>query len=140
MYQGLDIASVMPSVVASGLMVSTCTVQAPNGQFGSSGAPSGTYANVSGLVAIQCMDAPLSVGSVDADESKTMAEIASRSLRHVLLDRYYPQLDGLNWGGIGWRAILTNTVSGISRTYDILGTEPSSQANETRLRLQLVSV
>ncbi len=134
MYQGLDIESVMPSVVASGLMVSTCTVQAPNGQFGSSGAPSGTYANVSGLTSIQCMNAPLSWGGIDADEAKTMAEVASRSVRHVLLDQYYSQLDGLNWGGIGWRAV----VDGI--TYDILGAERDSQSTQTRLRLQLVSV
>lgn len=136
MYQGitLDIAAVMPAVVATGLLVSLCTVQAPDNTFGASGAPSGLYADVAGLVSIPCMDAPLSVGGIDADEAKALAEVASRSVRHVLLNQYYAQLDGLNWGAIGWRAI----VDGIM--YDILGAERDSQSSQTRLRLQLVTV
>ena len=136
MYQGIgiDIAAVMPAVVETGLMVSLCTIQAPTGAFGASGVPTGAYANVSGLVSVQCMDAPLSVGGIYADEVKASAEITSRSVRHVLLDKYYSQLDGLNWGAIGWRAI----VDGI--TYDLLGAERDSQSSQTRLRLQLVSV
>ena len=136
MYQGiaLDIATVMPQAVATGLFVSLCTVQAPDGIVSAGGVPSGTYANITGLISIPCMDAPQSVGSIVATEAKAAAEIESRRLRHILLNGYYSQLDGLNWGSVGWRAVV-DTI-----TYDLLGAERDSKSSQTRLRLQLVSV
>jgi len=129
-----DFASLPKMVEDAGLMQSVCTIQAPSGNLGVSGAPDGTYADVTGLVNLPCMNAPESVGNIAATEIKNIAEIMSVSLRHVLLNGYYSQLDGLNWGQIGWHAI----VDGVE--YDILGAERDSQFSQTRLKLRLVTI
>lgn len=136
MYQGTgnDFAALVQAVQEAGLMPSVCTIQAPSGNVGASGAPDGVWADVTGLTNIPCMNAPESVGSIVANEVKNIAEILSLSVRHVLLNGYYAQLDGLNWGGIGWRAI----VDGV--TYDILGAERDSQSSQTRLKLRLTTL
>jgi hypothetical protein len=129
-----DFSALVEAVYEAGLMLSVCTVQAPSGNLGASGAPDGTYTDVSGLVNIACMNAPESTGNIAATEVKNIAEIMSVSLRHVLLNGYFSQLDGLNWGTIGWHAI----VDGVD--YDILGAERDSQFTQTRLKLRLVTV
>jgi hypothetical protein len=136
MYQGLsyDFKALVKMVEAAGLMQSVCTIQAPSQNVGSSGAPDGTYSNVAGLVSLPCMNAPESTGGIVANEVKSLAEILSMSLRHVLLNGYYAQLDGQNWGAIGWRAMLDGVA------YDILAAERDSQFSQTRLKLRLVTV
>jgi hypothetical protein len=132
------IARVMPQAIASGLLVSLCTIQKPDGTYTSGGAPSGNFVNVDGLINIQCMDAVDSVGSIQATETKTLADIMSKGIRHVFLNGYYPQIISaatiVTGVGAGWRAV----VDGIA--YDLLGAEPDSQNTQTRLHLQLVSV
>jgi hypothetical protein len=130
----IDFGALVQAVYDAGLMQSTCTVQAPSGNLGASGAPDNTYVDVAGLVNIACMNAPESVGNIAATEVKNIAEIMSISLRHVLLNGYFSQLDGQNWGEVGWHAI----VDGID--YDILGAERDSQFSQTRLKLRLVSI
>ena len=129
-----DIAAVMPAAVATGLFVSACTIQAPDGNYSASGQPSGTYADVSGLVGIQCMDAPdiTQQVKVGANQIRNVAEITDVADRHVLLDAYYPTLQA-GWRA-GWRAI----VDGI--TYNIFGVESDSQRTQTRVKLQAVSI
>ena len=137
MYQGitLDVNAVMPAANDTGLLISLCTVQAPDETYGSTGAPSGTYANVVGLVDIPCKNSPISSSSVTSGEIKNPAYIASKAQRKIVLDGYYSLLgDGRNWGEIGWRAI----VDGI--TYDILGAESDSQDTQTQLKVQLVTL
>ena len=136
MYQGssFDAGALVEMVEAAGLMQSVCTVQAPSQNVGASGAPDGSYSDIASLVNIPCMNAPESVGGIAATEVKSLAEIMSMSLRHVLLNGYYSQLDGQNWGEIGWRAILDGVV------YDILAAERDSQFSQTRLKLRLISV
>ena len=126
------INAVMAQAVATGLFVSRVTIQAPDGNQGGSGAPSGTYANVAGLVSIPCMDAPATFTSIDVTEIKALAEIESKGCRHVLLDAHYPTLEA------GWRAGWRAVVDGIN--YDILGAEPDSQDQMTRMELQLVTL
>lgn len=127
-----EIDAVMPMAVETGLFVSSCTFQAPDGLFGASGAPSGVYVDVAGLVGIACMDAPEAVPTITAGEQKTLQEIQAGQLRHVLLDDYYPTAV-TGWPD-GWRAV----VDGVD--YDVLGVEVDSQRTQTRVKLQLVTL
>jgi hypothetical protein len=143
-YQGIayDLADVMVEFNNSGLAVSLCSIQAPDGINGPSGAPSGNYLPVSGLQAIVCMDAPEGTGTgISAIEQRLPGEVESSGLRHVLLNGSYPQLGpSTNWGDVGWRAVLTNTVTNQTQTYDIYGAEPDSQGTQTRMRLRVVNL
>lgn len=135
MRQGLQyqIDAVMPQAVATGLFVSLCTIQAPTGALGPSGAPTGAYSDVPGLVGLICMDAPENQG-LSVNEQRTVQQIASAAMRHVLLDRYYSDLSpATNWGDLGWRAVVDGVV------YDLAGAEADSQLTQTRLRLQKVT-
>lgn len=127
-----ELAAVMPAAVATGLFVSLATFQQPDGNFGPSGAPSGVYIDVVGLVAIPCMDSVLSDASIQATEVKGLQDIMSQGLRHMLLNGYYPEATPDGQIPSYWRAI----VDGV--TYDILGVEHDSQQQMTRLELQLV--
>jgi hypothetical protein len=136
-----DVWRVPPQMLASGLMGSCCTIQAPSGTFDAAGAPTYAYSDVAGLESIQCMDAVPSAESVQAAEAKQLAEIAASGFRRLILAGYYPQIVA----GVakGWRAIVggfsvsvpTNPI-----TYDILGAETDSQRTMTRLSLRLVVV
>jgi len=132
------VQEVMPRAASSGFFDSTCTIQAPDGNSGPGGAPSGTYADVAGLVGVLCMDAPPSVARVQATEVKALAEIMAKQMRHVLLNGYFPQIAA----GVatGWRAIVTRIAGSTSIVYDILGAEVDSQSTQTRLDLQLAGV
>jgi hypothetical protein len=132
-YQGIqgDINAVMTEVDSSGLLVSLATISKPDGLFGPSGAPSGNYVNVPGLMCIPCIDA-FSQGDIQATEVKELQEVQSRGLRHLLLNGYYPEATPDGQIPSYWRA----TVDGI--TYDILGVEHDSQTQMTRLKLQLI--
>lgn len=129
----LEIAQVMPQAVETGLFVSLCTISAPTP---ASGAIDGTYAPVTGLISIACMDAPDRFGdtSMSATEVKALAETESVESRHVLLDAYYSLLSpATNWGNLGWRATVDGT------DYDLLGAECDSQHTQTRLFLRKVT-
>jgi hypothetical protein len=130
----MDESRIMPLAVATGLFKSLCTIQAPDGAVGTSGAPGGTYADVAGLVNIVCMDAPETFGAgISATEIKALAETASIELRHVLLDKCYALLSPeTNWGDVAWRAVVDNVI------YDVLGAEADSQRIMTRLKLRKV--
>lgn len=134
MYQGLsyDIAGVMPAALASGLFVSLATAQAPDGNFGPSGAPSGVFANITGLVDIPCMDAPPNDARIQATEVKAVEEILAQGWRHVLLGGFYPQF--VAGVGAGWRVIVDGII------YDLIGAENDSQSTQTRLHLRLADL
>jgi len=136
-----QINSVMPQVIASGLLVSLATIQQPDGLFGPTGGPSGNYVDVTGLVAIACIGAPLSDSNISATELKGLDEIESKRLRHVALNACYMDTvftlpDGSTVEGIqaNWRALINGV------TYDIMGAERDSQSTQTRLSLQLVDI
>lgn len=135
MYQGLayDIEQVMPEAIATGLFDSLATIQAPDGSFGASGAPSGNYVDVSGLVAIACIDAPPSDARIQATEAKSLADQLSLNMRHVLLSGYYPTIE------TDWRAVITKSDGTTVVIYDIMGAESDSQTQMTRLEVRIVT-
>lgn len=126
------IAGVMPQALATGLFVSLCTIQSPDGTINPDGTPGEGFVDVAGLVNIKCMDAVPSDARIQATEKKTLQEILSAQYRHVLLGGYFPSI--LAGVGQGWRAV----VDGID--YDLLGAEPDSQGQMIRLQLQLATV
>jgi hypothetical protein len=133
-----DCASVMAQAVASGLFVSFATLQKPTGNLTPDGAPDGTFTNVAGLVNIPCMDAVLAPGNIEATEAKELEEIMAKSYRHITLNGYYPQCfttsAGESGAPKGWRVIVDGVI------YDLLGAEPDSQATQTRLKCQIVTL
>lgn len=126
------IARVMPAAVDTGLLISLCTIQSPGQGYTPGGSPAYTYNDVAGLVNIQCMDAVMSLGNIQATEVKQLDEIKSAGYRHVFLNGYYPTIVANVKNG--WRAVVDGVV------YDLVGAEPDSQNTQTRLSLQLVSV
>lgn len=124
----VDIRSAIIAARTSGLFVSLCTIQQPDGVFTVNGSPSGTYVNVTGLIAIPCMDAPKGIDRLSVEEQKLMAEVDAMRMRHVLLNDYYPVL--IEAIGQNWRAVIDGTV------YDLTGSEPDSQRTMTRLSLR----
>ena len=134
MQQTIDyaVSQIMPQAQLAGTFTSLATFQSLDGGQGPTGNPPGTYTNVAGLVNIPCMDAPPSIARVQATEVKAVSEIMSKGMRHVLLDRCFP--DAINWSSYGYRCI----VDGV--TYDLLGAENDSQLTQTRLDMQLVSI
>ena len=139
-----EIQQVMAEPAIAQLFVSTIQFQKPDGTFGASGAPSGNFVDVPGLVdqftgasAIGCMDAPLSPGTISALEAKSLQEIESQGIRHVALNGYYPTVIN-NWKsetqGMNWRAIVDGA------TYEVFAAEADSQTTQTRVKLRLVLV
>lgn len=125
------ILGVMPQVRATGLLVSLFTARAPSGTMGATGAPSGEYSDVVGLVDIPCTSPPESVGSIRATEMRQVAEIAAAEFHHVLLDDYYPNLDN-GWRD-GWLCAIDGTL------FNIKGVESDSQSQMTRVCVDRVT-
>lgn len=138
----LDFASIASAPFDAGLGASTVTFRQPTGGLTSTGAPDGTYSDVSGLVGLQCMDAPDNLGSsLSATETNAVGEIESMARRHVLLNGYYSQLSpSTNWGDAGWIAVVTNTLTGQVQTYDVRGAEADSHQSQSRVCLRKVGV
>lgn len=134
------IAAVMPTVRATGLLVSLATFQRPvgattadpAGNLDDSGFPVGDYEDIVGLVSIPCTAPPLSTGEgISATETKGLQELMADAPRHVLLDDYYPTVqDG--WKD-GWRVLIDSLV------YDLMGVESDSQAKMTRCYVRRLS-
>lgn len=125
-----EIDAVMPVAQQPGTFVSLGTLQQMVSTQGPTGNPIGTWANVSGVVNIPCMDAPPSTARVQATELKDVQEIMAKGLRHVLLNQCF--VNAPFWAGTGSRFI----VDGIN--YEVLGAENDSQLTQTRIDLQLV--
>lgn len=142
MYQGtaLDLTAVANAGFVAGITASTCTIMQPDGNLSSTGGPSGTYVNVSGLVGISCLDYPGTTGSAAvANEVNTINWIESFSYRIVLLQGFYEQLSpDTNWGNTGWIAEITGP-TGNARTYDIRGAGCDNNQTQTWLKLRAVT-
>ncbi len=119
----LDLSYVMESVRASGLLTSLCTITTPPASTTFNGAGSPDPTTVWPVLAdhedIPCIDAP-----VTASEQKTIENVQSVNMRHVLLDNYYPLI----------LARYRATIGGVE--YDILTAESDSQRQMTRLFLE----
>lgn len=125
-----EIAAVVPAAVASGLPVSTVTIQQPSGALDAAGAPTGAYTDVPGMVAVKnCMRAPFITGErMVSDEFKALPEQAAMLLEHLWMPGNYKTILA------GWRAIVDGS------TYDVLGIEWDSQSQMTRLKIQVLNV
>lgn len=124
--------NVMPAALATGLFVSLCTLQAPSGNVNPDGSPDNTFVNVAGLVNIPCMAPPLTDSNIQATEVKSLAEILSEAMLHILLNKWYPQIE--NGASQGWQAVIDGTV------FDLMGAESDSQGQMTRLKVRLAKV
>jgi hypothetical protein len=137
-----ELDAIMPAAVATGLFSQLFTAQSLSDDLGGTGATTGAYTNVPGLVNIPCMPPPPSEARVQATEVKALAEITGAELHHVLLDKWYSALD-LGWRD-GWRCMIGandgngNMINGWA--YDIMGVESDSQTKMTRLEIKLVTV
>jgi hypothetical protein len=130
------LAGVMPAAVKTGLFVSKCSVFQQNGNFGSSGAPSGVY-DVLVIANIPCMDAVPREGVIEATEMRGIKDIQSKGYRHVLLAGfYYPELFPLIQQGL--QASIADPDG--TTVYNLFGVEPDSQNTQTRLHLEVISV
>lgn len=126
--QQKSIPAVMQRAKASGLFVSLCTIQQPDGLFIDAGQPSGNFVDVAAFVNIPCTAPPTSTPKITADEKKAIDRIETFSSLHVLLNGYYP---GLEYGtGKGWRAVVDGY------PFDLLGAEHDSQKQMTRLAVR----
>lgn len=124
---GLDRARA--AVAARGLFSSLCTIKRPIGTLDASGEPDLTLGNavaVTGMVDIGCMAAAETLQRPDVtDETKLMNMTLQRSVRHVLLNGYYPlilQSDFAVIDGVG---------------FEVLTVEPDSQHTTTRMAVQV---
>ena len=132
-----EIESVMPTAYALGLFVSLASFQAPVPVQGPTGNLIDSFAPISGLQNIPCMNAPETLlGRVSSEETRKIPHIEAERRRHVLLNKYYPQLEtGFTQGaGMGWQVSIDGTL------YDFLGGEGDSQQQMTRCKVMLVSI
>ncbi len=125
-----DIQAVMLEALATGLFVSVCDINMPDGLLTADGSPSNNFIAVNGMTGIPCMSAPTSNLRIVATEHKTQAEIESVNTGHVLLSGWYPILQTQT----NWQAV----IDGVK--YDILGAESDSQMQMTRLEVQIAQV
>jgi len=132
MQQGFSYAlsAIMPLAVQTGLFISLATFYAPVQTQGVTGNFIGTFAAVSGMVNIPCMDAP---DGFSATERKSVPDVLAERFRHVLLTGWYPLASNAA-AGLGWQVDVDGT------RYDLLGAESDSQHTMTRLKLQRVTV
>jgi hypothetical protein len=136
-----EIVQVVPTAYATGLFGDAlCTIQMPDGTLGATGAPSGNYIDVEGLVAIACLDAPPSPNKIAATEMKALEEIAANAPRHILLNGYFEQLDAPSGVPDGWIAVIERPIGSTPVLFDLLGAESDSQCQMTRLDVRLLLV
>ncbi len=134
MYQGLsyDIANVIGEAYATGLFVSLFTAQMPSGNLGPSGAPDGVWVSIPGLVNIPCTAPPVSESRIEATEVRELEEILSSQVKHVLLNGYYPLLQGAS--DKNWNCVIDGNV------WDIMGAESDSQHTMTRVNVKVYAI
>lgn len=134
------INGVMPRARATGLLSSICTFQMLSGTRDQDG-PVNVYIDVPGLVGIACQRAAPSDARIQATEQKTIGQIDSSNLWHVLLDNYYNAVSvTLPDGQVvsGPQTAMRAVVDGVP--FDVLGVEPDSQEQMTRVQLQKVTL
>lgn len=136
------IQRVMPAARATGLFVSLATFQSSDASDFPDGFYSGQYENIAGLTGLPCTAPPVSEARVTATEVKALQEITGSEIRHVLFDRFYPQLDA-GWRE-GWRVVIQEAdgsggfQNGVA--YDVLGVESDSQSQMSRCEVRLTTV
>jgi hypothetical protein len=137
-----SLARVMPAARATGLFVSLATFQSSDAADFPDGFYSGSFQNVPGLVNLPCTAPPVSEARLQATESKALQDITASELRHVLFDRFIPQLDA-GWRE-GWRVVIQESdgLGGFEPgvAYDVLGVESDSQSKMSRCEVRLTTI
>src|SRR5665213_1871376 len=82
------LSQVVPNVILTGLIVSSCTVYQQDGVKGPTGAPSGNY-SVAVLTDIPCMESVQRDLAISGNEKRSIKEIQSEGFRHVWLAGLY---------------------------------------------------
>lgn len=138
MHQGLDfeIGSVMTAAVEPGTFVSLCTVQQASGTIGASGAPDGTFVNISGAVNIPCMSAPVSHARIQATEQKALEMVTGYRYYHVLLNGLYSVIPAGD--DLSPRPALRCIIDG--QGFEVMGVEHDSQLQMTRLEARTARI
>lgn len=131
----------MPLYIESGLATSLASFQMPDGESTTNGSPSGAYLPVAGMQSIPCQDAPESIARIEATEKKTMEQIETSRLRHILLTGYYPQIPN----GVDnlWIVIVQEILNGQvvdTNTWQVFGSEADSQTRMTRISARIYNV
>src|SRR5258708_6256398 len=90
-----DFSQVIPTVLASGIVDSLCTIYRSTGSYDAAGQINLTtsgFTPLAGHVDIKVMAAPPNIGTVSANESKAAANILERTDFHVWLAGYFPDI------------------------------------------------
>lgn len=138
----LAIAQVMPAARATGLFVSLASFQRPTGdvdELGEQIVGDAGFEPVPELQEIPCMSAPLSISDITAAQMRNPSEFESDEWRHVLLDDWYPTVNGGARGlevpaGGAWRVIIDG------QAFTISGVEDDSQRTQTRFRARITTI
>jgi hypothetical protein len=123
-----EFLAVVPTVIATGLCDSLCSIQLPDGVLIGAGQPSGNYIAIAGLTNLVVISAPESESRIQANENKSIDEVQSFAPRHVWVAGFYPQIETL--AAQGAQAVIDGTV------FDLLGAEADSQFQTTRLSVR----
>lgn len=123
-----EFEAVVPTVLATGIADSLCSIQLPSGILTGAGQPDGTFVAIDGLTDLVVMAAPQSDARIQSAEVKELDNIQVFSPLHVWLAGYYPQIGGYVIQGA--RAVINGVV------YDLLGSETDSQFQTTRISVR----
>lgn len=126
-----ELDQVMVDAIATGLLSAVVTIQQASQVFGATGAPDRSYANVAGIVDVECQIAPIGTTSlmIQGAEQRMLPEILSTQPMHVLMGGFYPQITTSMRAVLTYRSVVT--------IYNISSVESDSQGVMTRLLLGL---
>lgn len=118
------------AAIDSGLLVSTCDIQQRTGAIDAMGQPDLTdWVDVAGLTGISCMIAPLLDSRPSPGDSiRTSQQYDFKNQFHVLLAGYFT----------GILQAYTAVIDGVR--YQVMTSEPDSQATMTRLAVRIYTL
>ncbi len=136
MNQSVDLGSVLTAVEGAGLFVSLCTIQSPSQAPDALGQADLTnWTDVSGMVDIPCMAAPLTIQRPStSDEIQAMNFTAEMDTFQVLLDGLYPTIRQR------YRAVISGGPFDEATPLDVMGVEGPSQGIYTRFACRRYSL
>jgi hypothetical protein len=125
-----EFEAVVPAVAAEGLFNSLCTIKQRSGQVSALGQLSmQNYQPIADLTDIACRIAVQAPGNPpQGDVTRMQQQFDTRTLYHVLLDGYYPE-------------ILQQNLANVNATdYEIMAVEPDSDFQMTRLAVRVYTL
>ncbi len=132
----------MPTVRASGLLVSLCTIQKPTGNQAADGTLDGLYTPIAGLIGIACTTPPsASAKGMPATEVRGPADTLALKPIHLLLDAFYAEVEDA-WLGTptqvgGAIATISSPPNFTPKDYTLISAENDSQIQMVRMEIRL---